>query len=331
MLLVDHADAQPGELDVGLDQGVRADHAATARRRPGGRAPRRRRAAGVAPVSSVNGTALSRQERRERRGVLLGQRLGGRHQGGLVSGLDCSQHREQGDHRLAAAHLAHQQPLHRPPGAEVGVDLGEGARAGPRSARTAARRASARPARPPALSGMPGRSADGASGAGWQARAWWRKSSSKARRRRACSASSRRSREVGCRRARRASPARPSRARSSAGSGSIASRRPARQRQVHPFAQPRAASGDRRRDAPGRCRSCGAACPAPWRRRSRAPRPGSRSGRCGRASARLVPGCSFSASQAWLNQTAFIGPLASARWPRRCAGRGGAWGARAPT
>ncbi len=29
VLLVDDANAKPGELDVGLDQGVRADHAAT--------------------------------------------------------------------------------------------------------------------------------------------------------------------------------------------------------------------------------------------------------------------------------------------------------------
>ena len=46
--------------------------------------------------------------------MLLGQRLGRRHQRRLVAGLERAQHRVDGDHGLARAHLAHQQPLHRP-------------------------------------------------------------------------------------------------------------------------------------------------------------------------------------------------------------------------
>ena len=48
-----------------------------------------------------------------RREVLLGERLRGRHQRRLVSVADRLQHRVQRHHCLAAAHLAHQQPLHR--------------------------------------------------------------------------------------------------------------------------------------------------------------------------------------------------------------------------
>ena len=55
--------------------------------------------------------------------MLVGERLGGRHQRGLEARLDGAQHRVQGDHGLARAHFPHQQPLHRPCGHQVGVDL----------------------------------------------------------------------------------------------------------------------------------------------------------------------------------------------------------------
>jgi hypothetical protein len=58
--------------------------------------------------------------------VLLGERLGRRHQRRLVAGFERSQHRVDGDHRLARADLAHQQALHRLAGVEVGLDLVEG-------------------------------------------------------------------------------------------------------------------------------------------------------------------------------------------------------------
>ena len=45
--------------------------------------------------------------------MLFGERLGGRHQRGLSAMLDGAQHRLQRDDGLAAADLAHQQPLHR--------------------------------------------------------------------------------------------------------------------------------------------------------------------------------------------------------------------------
>ena len=58
--------------------------------------------------------------------MLLGEGLGRRHQRRLVAGFERPQHRVDGDHGLAGADLAHQQPLHRLARVEVGVDLGEG-------------------------------------------------------------------------------------------------------------------------------------------------------------------------------------------------------------
>jgi hypothetical protein len=57
--------------------------------------------------------------------VLLCQRLGRRHQHRLEARFQRPQHRVEGNHGLAAAHLAHQQPLHRLAGVEVGIDLVE--------------------------------------------------------------------------------------------------------------------------------------------------------------------------------------------------------------
>src|SRR5438270_493555 len=59
----------------------------------------------------------------ERGQVLLGQRLGGRHERGLRTVLDGAEHRAQGDNGLAGAHLSHQQALHRFGAGEVRVDL----------------------------------------------------------------------------------------------------------------------------------------------------------------------------------------------------------------
>ena len=64
-----------------------------------------------------------RQQGLERAEVLLGEGLGRRHQGGLMTGLDRAQHRVDAEDGLAGSHLAHQQPLHRLGLAEVGVDL----------------------------------------------------------------------------------------------------------------------------------------------------------------------------------------------------------------
>ena len=73
----------------------------------------RRRAAVVEPVSSAAVQQRARHQRLDRREVLVGQRLGRRHQRGLAAVLDGAQHRVQRDDGLAGADLAHQQPLHR--------------------------------------------------------------------------------------------------------------------------------------------------------------------------------------------------------------------------
>ena len=73
----------------------------------------RRLLAGVEPVSSAAGDRLAAEQALNGREVLFGERLGGRHQRRLVTVLDRAQHRVQRHDRLAAADLAHQQPLHR--------------------------------------------------------------------------------------------------------------------------------------------------------------------------------------------------------------------------
>ncbi len=55
--------------------------------------------------------------------MLLGQRLGRRHQRGLAAALHGAEHRAQGHDGLARADLAHQQPLHGPLAGQVAVDL----------------------------------------------------------------------------------------------------------------------------------------------------------------------------------------------------------------
>ena len=57
--------------------------------------------------------------------MLLGERLGRSHQRPLMAVLDRAQHRVERDHRLAAAHLPHQQPLHRRALPQVLIDLGD--------------------------------------------------------------------------------------------------------------------------------------------------------------------------------------------------------------
>jgi hypothetical protein len=81
-----------------------------------------RREAVVEPVSSAAGTA-ARHERLDGREVLLGQRLGRRHQRRLHAVLDRAQHRVQRDDGLARADLPHEQPLHGRSRGQVGVDL----------------------------------------------------------------------------------------------------------------------------------------------------------------------------------------------------------------
>ena len=84
-----------------------------------------RRAAGVEPVSSAARTASPGMQRLQRREVLLGERLGRRHEHRLHVVLDGAQDRVQRDDGLARADLAHQQALHRPRRGELRVERGD--------------------------------------------------------------------------------------------------------------------------------------------------------------------------------------------------------------
>ena len=112
MLLIDHRHCQRPEGDIRLDQRVRAHQqsqlAASQLAQSVLTSPRRRRAG-----QQRGGHLLAADQPLQSREVLLGQRLGRRHQRGLHPVLNRSEHRIQGHHRLPAAHLPHQQPLHR--------------------------------------------------------------------------------------------------------------------------------------------------------------------------------------------------------------------------
>ena len=122
------ATASAREAHVGLDQRVRADDQRAAPRWRAARAISRRRRAGRGAGQQRGRHRLGAEQPLDRREVLLGERLGRRHQRRLAAVLDGAQHRVQRDHRLAAADLPHQQPLHRRAAREV-------ARRSPRSPR----------------------------------------------------------------------------------------------------------------------------------------------------------------------------------------------------
>ena len=132
--------------------------------------------------AELHADALDREE------VLLGERLGRRHQRALASRLDRAQERVERDHRLAGADVALEQPLHRRRAREVGVDLARSPPPGARSARTAAPRGSGRSAR--RARGARRRPAARARPCAGRAPTWSTSSSSKASRCRPSSASS---------------------------------------------------------------------------------------------------------------------------------------------
>ena len=55
--------------------------------------------------------------------MLVGQNLRRRHDTRLVPIVQRQQRRQQRDHGFTAAHIALQQPIHVPPGVQVGADL----------------------------------------------------------------------------------------------------------------------------------------------------------------------------------------------------------------
>ena len=122
VLLVDDRDRQRPEPHVGLDQRVGAHHQRELAAPELGhdvRAPARR--GGAAQQRCRD--RLRAEQPLHGREMLLRERLRRRHQRRLAAVLDRAQHRCQRDHRLAAAHLSHQQALHRRVRGEVEVDL----------------------------------------------------------------------------------------------------------------------------------------------------------------------------------------------------------------
>ena len=267
----------------------------------------RRRAAVVDPVSSSSGERAAEQ-RVERAVVLLGERLGGRHQRGLRAVLDRAQHRLQGDDRLARSDLAHQQPLHRalarrgrrrcPPSRSTwssvssnGSDQRQRSTTTPRAASGRARRPSRRARRRPATA------------------SWSRNSSSNASRRRAPCSSSSRSGKCDGRERRRAVRQRLGHAQR--GRQRLDRGEHARVGLPHQLAQLGGADALGRgvhRHEPDRVDRA----PPPRRRtaRTRSPRT-RRGGAACRAAAPGEPSPSWRAIQGWLNQTATSGPLSS--------------------
>ena len=130
VLLVDDCQAQARELHLRLDDGVRADDQ---RRRAALDGGQHGRALFFLLAAGEPGHLLPArgQQGREPLGqlgkVLLGQDLGGRHEGGLVTAVDRAAGGERGDDGLAAADIALQQALHRMRALQIATDLGQGA------------------------------------------------------------------------------------------------------------------------------------------------------------------------------------------------------------
>jgi hypothetical protein len=123
VLLVDDHQAEVGELDLLLQQGMRADHdpgvagkGVRQRRTPGRRADRpgeQRHAGGVVRGAQLPAPGQRAEHVGDRAVVLLGQDFGRGQQRGLATRVDHLEHGPDRDHCLARADLALQQPVHR--------------------------------------------------------------------------------------------------------------------------------------------------------------------------------------------------------------------------
>ena len=121
VLLVDDDDRERGKAHGGLDQRVGADDQ---RELPAGEL-----AEDVGPAPGRGGAGeqgaghgLGSHQALQRGEVLLGERLGGRHQRRLAPVLDGAEHGVERDDGLARPHLAHEQALHRAVAGEVAVE-----------------------------------------------------------------------------------------------------------------------------------------------------------------------------------------------------------------
>ena len=111
MLLVDNDQPEPLEFDAGLEQRMRADGD---RRLSRGDQYQGGRSFGGSVLAGQQNRRQPRRARQrlDRREMLAGEQLSGRHQRGLAAGLGDLRHREQRHPGLARADIALQQPQH---------------------------------------------------------------------------------------------------------------------------------------------------------------------------------------------------------------------------
>ena len=143
VLLVDHDRTEAGEVDLLLDQGMRADGdvdravgepsqnvLACAAGHPVGeqfdpQGPVAEQVAGVGHLQVA-------EECPHSGGVLLGEHLGRGHQRSLVTTLHRGEQHRHGDDRLPRAHVTLEEPMHRVRRGEIVVDLADHSALGPR-------------------------------------------------------------------------------------------------------------------------------------------------------------------------------------------------------
>ena len=123
MLLVDNDHAEPGKFDRVLDDRVRADGELGRARRD--RFECRALLFGLHAAGQPGDFDAERlQPTAQLARMLLGENFSGRHERGLVAGIDRLGRGERRHDRLAAADVALQQTLHWVRHGHVGADLG---------------------------------------------------------------------------------------------------------------------------------------------------------------------------------------------------------------